>query len=597
MDKIPKEKRVLLRVVSVSVLAFIIFTFAGISILSSKILYQGIEKTLTTDFLGVTTNFERVIDSELMNDMKEYADYESLPKEIKEQVVFDAALSLPEYDNLLYFYTFHITEDGSVKALIDFSERDDYYMWYGDTVNHVNIKDLAPIISGEATFVSSGITEDDEIDGKYISVYKGVYGENKELIGFSGFDFSTAYVDTIVKDIFGSTILLYYIIFLLILVVISVIAITLVHKVLKEFAVIQESLTLFSEGYATTALFKTNKVGKKSVTTIKTEIFHFIVAFNKFIKSIGDFIAISFHSVDKFNKDIQDFKTDLGTMSRTNEETAKISKDVRHATEVTLIALKDSVSVAEGVAEGAQSFGKTTQTIYENIENSTTSLIELNNNMADFKVSLESLTSQLGGSEHKVEEITSRYLKIENLLEGIRGIADQTNLLALNASIEAARAGSAGKGFAVVAGEVKKLSNESKILSDNIAQEIGTFRKLNEDLLKSSRVSKSVSQEGLATIGEVFQRFTHVTETFTTIKTEVSDVSAVIQEMTASSEELFLMLTTNKKSMETNVLELRHVDENIDNQQALVRQLTSDIDVLTQKSNELKTQIEYYHKR
>ena len=86
---------------------------------------------------------------------------------------------------------------------------------------------------------------------------------------------------------------------------------------------------------------------------------------------------------------------------------------------------------------------------------------------------------------YKIDDMVDQVNVIFTLLADVRGIADQTNLLALNAAIEAARAGDAGRGFAVVASEVRKLSQHSSSLSDQIRSQaqktqvtIGEARKI-----------------------------------------------------------------------------------------------------------------------
>ena len=88
-------------------------------------------------------------------------------------------------------------------------------------------------------------------------------------------------------------------------------------------------------------------------------------------------------------------------------------------------------------------------------------LISIGESVKNINVTAQSMKNQVKTFVETAQNVASN-------ITGISTIAEQTNLLALNASIEAARAGEAGKGFAVVAEEIRKLSDGTKELLDNM---------------------------------------------------------------------------------------------------------------------------------
>lgn len=83
---------------------------------------------------------------------------------------------------------------------------------------------------------------------------------------------------------------------------------------------------------------------------------------------------------------------------------------------------------------------------------------------------IKNIDSIILSFKNETKSLNENSSKIGQVTEMVSSIAEQTNLLALNASIEAARAGEAGKGFVVVAGEVKKLAEQSRAATDEIAK-------------------------------------------------------------------------------------------------------------------------------
>ncbi len=95
------------------------------------------------------------------------------------------------------------------------------------------------------------------------------------------------------------------------------------------------------------------------------------------------------------------------------------------------------------------------------------------------------------------------FANIQELSNGITGIASKTNLLALNASIEAAHAGEAGKGFMVIAAQIRELANSTKTLVDGIGESTSALLESINEVNKEIQTSIVTSSDNLQKVKDV----------------------------------------------------------------------------------------------
>ncbi len=151
-----------------------------------------------------------------------------------------------------------------------------------------------------------------------------------------------------------------------------------------------------------------------------------------------------------------------------------------------------------------------------------TSIAEIASSMANSHAAARGArekTDNAGDAAQRLAEATTAMTGIIGLIQNIAG---QINLLALNATIESARAGDAGKGFAVVANEVKTLANQAAKATEQISQEIARVQ--------------GVSDEVVATLGEIRASVSDVQEYVSATASAVEEQSAVTRDMSANMQ-------------------------------------------------------------
>jgi methyl-accepting chemotaxis protein len=161
-------------------------------------------------------------------------------------------------------------------------------------------------------------------------------------------------------------------------------------------------------------------------------------------------------------------------------------------------------------------------------------------------------------------EIKKHSDNIASIVSTVDAISFQTNLLALNAAIEAARAGAAGRGFAVVAKEVRTLSARSAqaatqirgLIQESIdaissgAAHVEGIKDVNERLASSIQIASGMQEQISAAndtqAGSVEELVSAVAE----IDTRMQQNAALVEQISATADQMHDLSSDLVKAME-----------------------------------------------
>lgn len=192
-----------------------------------------------------------------------------------------------------------------------------------------------------------------------------------------------------------------------------------------------------------------------------------------------------------------------------------------------------------------------------------------------------------------VEELNRRTKTVQKILSTIVDISTNTHLLALNASIEAAKAGEVGKGFEVVADEIRHLSQQTKVATEDITT---ILTELNKDVVvvtESVEHSVKIVGEQNRLIEEAKNKFDSidngVNQLMNTINNfkkaidEISEASVVIAdgvtELSANSQEVAAASNDGTRMMTQAVNDMNQVKETLNNIYDIAQNLRDEYNV------------------
>ena len=156
----------------------------------------------------------------------------------------------------------------------------------------------------------------------------------------------------------------------------------------------------------------------------------------------------------------------------------------------------------------ADDFEQLERSIKDMINNSDIS----KNECEDISISMKKMQEFCELLASSFASIEDTLTKLEKLNRNIVDVSRETNLIAMNASVEAARCGEAGKGFSVIADEIKRLSDESREMSEVSDSNRDEIVKSVTNLLEETRILGSEINDMSDKISHLFNSTCNVSD-------------------------------------------------------------------------------------
>lgn len=265
------------------------------------------------------------------------------------------------------------------------------------------------------------------------------------------------------------------------------------------------------------------------------EIAHISTAFNTFVIKINEIIA----QVANTGVDLGHSATDLRSQS---QQALARGQDQSEQSLLVVTSMNEMIATiaeisqnASGAAESAEKANIETQNGHKILQEATSTITSLANQMND--------TSGV------ITSLADRTQSIGSILEVIRGISEQTNLLALNAAIEAARAGEAGRGFAVVADEVRNLATKTAQSTNEIQTMIDQLQDEAKNAVSAMDSSKSLTIEGSQATEKAQQALESISAQVMAILDMNTQVATATEQQTSVANEINLNMDTVDSSV------------------------------------------------
>lgn len=528
-------------------------------------------------------NIANYLDSEKLKqvkvDNKESEKYWELRNQLNE---------LREKNGVLYAYTLALNEKDELVFIIDGMPEDTPEEDVGvigtnstvsmDLINEANKKGYAYSELVETKF------------GSYITGIYALKDANNEVYGYLGVDIDAEEATMIANEVVKASLTKIIVLFIFFI----LIALGSIHWYLKRtlapLNTMIQSVNELATGNVKEATEISDSIKLKSIN----EITQFTGVYKDALYQLsGTFNAI-LDKTSEWKSSLNQIEEAMGNVEKSN---VHISSSMNNIAQGSMLQERNNGEIVTAINEmtiGIQQLADTTTDIAESSVGMK-EIVETTVSHADTMMTqVDSMENSVMATAKHVKEMTERSVAMKDMITVITNIADQTNLLALNAAIEAARAGEAGKGFAVVADEVRKLAELSRSSANSIGEELQTFLHMTDRAMNEMNTSASDVKASSEAVKEIGAQLNRIEQVVLEVNNKILTNSAVIEQMSASSEEILASTEDMNELVIKNSNETKDVAIEAEGQVDIAKKLSDSLVTLHEASANIISEIEKF---
>ena len=543
---------------------------------------EAVQKTLGNNAIQTAKTIATYIEESDLRKVKENLKEDDTYWEIRELLN-----DLREHNGVLYAYTLGVNDQGEPIFLVDGMPLD-------------NTEDVGVV--GDNSTVDKDVIEQAEKTGEaYTGIVDTEYGsyitgiiplkdDSGVTYAYLGIDIDAEIANTVTSEVAADIIPKLVLNFIAFLVLGLGSVYLYINRTLRPLSTLIHSVDELAEGDIQAAHLTANKINLKT----KNEITVFTANYINTLSRLSETFKEIHHRTSDWKQSLQVIQKASDNVEQANAHIAESVHEIANGSMSQQKNNEEIVSAMSDMAIGIQQLANTSADIVESSSDMKQLVEQGVRHAGVVEQQIASTEASVLATSSHVKEMADRSVAMNEMVKIITNIADQTNLLALNASIEAARAGEHGKGFAVVAEEVRKLAEMSRNSASDIGEHLNGFLAMTERAQQEMHASAIDVQAGSQAVKQIGEHLEEIEQAVRNVNEKILSDSAVIEEMSAGSEEILASTEDMNELVKHNVAETTSVAKETNNQVEVAKALTDSVAALEQTSNEIIKEIEKF---